>query len=513
MILSVSRRTDVPNYYSDWFINRIKEGYLCVRNPMNTHQISRIDLSPEVVDCIVFWTKNPANMIDKLDDLREYLYYFQFTLTGYGKDIEPNLPDKRKVLIPTFQKLSNIIGKKKVIWRYDPILLNRRYTMDYHLKAFEEIARNLAGYTERVVISFVDLYAKTQRNTKELDIRPMTSEEMTSIAGQMAEISRKYNLKIESCAEQIDLQKVGIQHGSCIDKNLIETLLGCKLIGGKDKNQRGECGCFESIEVGSYNTCLNGCRYCYANFNDAQVNENIQLYDQDSALLCGRISQEKDKITVRKVKSLKDTQIDFDGWLNCTVDINDDMKRKALDFAKSIILSDNQYSRLLPAEIQNSSNVEDRLKIEIQRTYMGKLGELAFYQFLVENGKNVNIDGMFDIYEGQQNVDSFDFITRDGHTVDVKTGFRSIHTRLLVNIEQFDGNPKDYYVAVKINAVDVDSGQKLVDWQNITQAQIMGYAEYDFLKRNALIHNFGEGSARWRYYNELLGIDGLLEEF
>lgn len=310
MILSVSRRTDVPNYYFDWFVNRIKDGYLYVRNPMNVHQISKIDISPEVVDCIVFWTKNPANMLDKLEYLRDYPYYFQFTLTGYGKDIEPNLPNKRKELIPTFQKLSERIGKEKVIWRYDPILVNQKYTMDYHLKAFEEIAENLADYTEKVVISFVDLYAKTQRNTKDLAIRTLSNEEMFHLAAEMAQITSKHNLIIESCAEQIDLQKAGVQHGSCIDKKLIEKILGCKLIGEKDKNQREECGCFESVEVGTYNTCLNGCKYCYANFNDEKVKENVRLYNQASPLLCGNITSD-DKITDRKVKSLKDAQLSF----------------------------------------------------------------------------------------------------------------------------------------------------------------------------------------------------------
>ena len=310
MILSVSRRTDVPNYYCDWFVNRIKDGYLYVRNPMNVHQISKIDISPEVVDCIVFWTKSPANMLDKLEYLRDYQYYFQFTLTGYGKDIEPNLPNKRKELIPTFQKLSERIGKEKVIWRYDPILVNQKYTMDYHLKAFEEIAENLADYTEKVVISFVDLYAKTQRNTKDLAIRTLSNEEMFHLAAEMAQITSKHNLIIESCAEQIDLQKAGVQHGSCIDKKLIEKILGCKLIGEKDKNQREECGCFESVEVGAYNTCLNGCKYCYANFNDEKVKENVRLYNQASPLLCGNITSD-DKNTDRKVKSLKDAQLSF----------------------------------------------------------------------------------------------------------------------------------------------------------------------------------------------------------
>ena len=292
MILSVSRRTDIPDYYSNWFLNRIKEGFLYVRNPMNTHQISRIDLSPDVVDCIVFWTKNPADMIEKLKYLEDYVYYFQFTLAGYGKDMEPNLPNKREELISTFRTLSEKTGKEKVIWRYDPILISDRYTMDYHLKAFEEIASSLADDTDKVVISFVDLYAKTQRNTKELGIRQMTKNEMIRLAAQMAQIASKYHLIIESCAEQIDLQNVGIQHGSCIDKKLIEKLLGCRLLGEKDKNQREACGCLESVEVGAYNTCLNGCKYCYANVNDEKVKENVRLYDQDSPLLCGNIGPE-----------------------------------------------------------------------------------------------------------------------------------------------------------------------------------------------------------------------------
>lgn len=310
MILSVSRRTDVPNYYSDWFINRLKEGFLYVRNPMNTHQISRINLSPEVIDCIVFWTKNPANMLGKLEYLQDYAYYFQFTLTGYGRDIEPNLPDKRKELIPAFQKLSEKIGKEKVIWRYDPILLSDKYTADYHLRAFEEIAGNLAGYTEKAVISFVDLYEKTWRNTRGLGIRLATEKEMMGLAAEMARIASKYNLEIESCAEQWDFQKVGIQRGSCIDKKLIERIIGCRLTGQKDKNQRKECGCFESVEVGAYNTCLNGCRYCYANFSDEKVKENIKLYSQDAPLLCGNIGPD-DKITDRRMKSLKNIQLSF----------------------------------------------------------------------------------------------------------------------------------------------------------------------------------------------------------
>lgn len=294
MILSVSRRTDVPNYYSDWFFNRIKEGHLFVRNPMNAHQVSKIVLSPDVVDCIVFWTKNPSNMLDKLDELKNYKYYFQFTLTSYGKDIEPNLPHKKYELLPIFRALSEKIGKERVIWRYDPIFLSERYTVEYHLN----------GYTEKVIVSFLDFYPKIQKNMVEQGMRQLSEEDMRSLAVELVKISKKNNLLIESCAEKIDLQDIGISHGSCIDKALIERIVGYPLKGSKDNNQRTECGCFESVEVGTYNTCLNGCKYCYANLTDEKIRGNMGLYDVDSPILCGRI-EAKDKVTDRKVSLLK----------------------------------------------------------------------------------------------------------------------------------------------------------------------------------------------------------------
>ena len=202
MILSASRRTDIPNYYSEWFINRIREGFLYVRNPMNAHQVSKINLSPDVIDCIVFWTKNPINMLGKLEELKPYMYYFQFTLTGYGRDVELNLPHKREVLIPTFQRLSEQIGKERVIWRYDPIFLSDRYTVEYHIKAFEEIAASLAGYTDKVVISSMDFYKKTMRNTRTLAIQQMTAQKTRTLAEKMAEIALRYSLDIETCIRE-----------------------------------------------------------------------------------------------------------------------------------------------------------------------------------------------------------------------------------------------------------------------------------------------------------------------
>lgn len=308
MILSVSRRTDIPNYYSEWFLNRIKEGFLYVRNPMNIHQVSKIDISPEVVDCIVFWTKNPEPMLNKLQQLKDYKYYFQFTLTGYGKDIEPFLPHKNDKMIPVFQKLSEMIGKEKVVWRYDPIVFTDTYSEEYHLKAFQDIAESLNGYCTRVVISFVDIYVKTKKNMENIQMLDRNQKELVDFSSKLAEIANYNGMEIEACAELIDLSTCGIKHSSCIDKNLIEKIIGCSIKAEKDKNQRKECGCVESVEVGAYNTCLNGCRYCYANYSDERVKANMGLYNVHSPILCSKLTEE-DKITERAVKTIKEEQI------------------------------------------------------------------------------------------------------------------------------------------------------------------------------------------------------------
>lgn len=314
MIISASRRTDIPAYYADWFINRIKDGKVQVKNPMNTHQISEINLSPDVVDCIVFWTKNPLGIINLLDELKRYNYYFQFTLNGYGRDIELNLPD-RDTLIKLFKDLSVKIGKNKVIWRYDPILINSKYTKEYHIQNFNGIANSLKGYTERAVISFVDMYAKTKRNMKNLSIEELSENDMHEIAKELSVIAKDNNIDIYSCAEAIDLSSDGIEHGCCIDKSLIGEIIGMNLKCSKDKNQREICGCIESIDIGAYNTCKNGCRYCYANYDDYAVSENIKLYNPDSLLLCSEMKP-ADKIYTKKMKSLKDDTGELIGQLS-----------------------------------------------------------------------------------------------------------------------------------------------------------------------------------------------------
>lgn len=308
MILSVSRRTDIPNYYSEWFFNRIKEGFVYVRNPMNAHQVSKIDITPNVVDCIVFWTKNPEPMINRLNELDSYDYYFQFTLTGYGKDMECNVPHKKEKMIPVFQELSEKIGMQRVIWRYDPIIFTKKYTPEYHLKAFEQIAATLKGYTEKCVISFVDVYAKNMKNMELINSYKLDKTKLIKFAKKIAEIANDNGMMVGSCAESIDLSECGIEHNCCIDKSLMESIIGYKLKVNKDKNQRRECGCMESVEIGTYNTCKNDCKYCYANDSEENVIKNCSKYDPKSPILCGALD-ENDKITERKVKSLKEYQL------------------------------------------------------------------------------------------------------------------------------------------------------------------------------------------------------------
>lgn len=307
MIISASRRTDIPTYYSEWFMNRIREGYALARNPMNAHQVSRISLSPEVVDGIVFWTKNPAPMLDKLPQLKDYMYYFQFTLNAYEQDVEADVPLKHKYIVPTFQRLSEMIGPERVVWRYDPILVSDKYTFDYHVKYFELLAKKLASYTQKCTISFLDMYVKTERNVAGLNIQPWTLELQDAMAKSLAEIAHSYGLELETCAEGIELEKYGIKHAHCIDGELFAKLLGCPLKVGKDKNQRKECGCVDSVDIGAYNTCRNGCRYCYANFNAKMVQNNQQRHNPLSPLLLGEL-QPDDKVTERKMTSCLERQ-------------------------------------------------------------------------------------------------------------------------------------------------------------------------------------------------------------
>lgn len=304
MIISISRRTDIPAFYADWFYNRLRAGYLLVRNPMNLRNVSKVRLTADVVDAFVFWTKNPLPMARRLDELAVYPYYFQFTLTGYGADIEPGVPDKRRVLLPAFKDLAARLGKKRVIWRYDPIFFSVKYTPEYHFACFEVLAAELHNSTERCVISFMDSYRNTKRNAQQLDAIELSREEVYVFAGQLARIAAKYGIKLQTCAESMDLTMFGITPSACIDKELLEDIGGFKLDVKKDANQRAECCCAASIDIGAYNTCPGGCLYCYANYNVPLVQTNIAAHNKTSPLMSGTLTPQ-DVVTERKMKSCK----------------------------------------------------------------------------------------------------------------------------------------------------------------------------------------------------------------
>lgn len=300
MIISASRRTDIPAFYSDWFFRRLDEGRVLVRNPMNHRQVSSVELTPDAIDCIVFWTKDPTAMLDKLGLLSDYHFYFQITLNAYGSSIERYLPEPGRI-IGSFVKLSDRIGSRKTLWRYDPIIITDGMDMDFHCRHFGYLAERLEGSTERCTISFYDKYLKTEHNMKGLDQKEADGLLMTEMAKRLNEIAVKHDIRMYSCCEFIDPGETGVQRGSCIDGGLISEITGKPPKFVKDKNQRSGCGCVESVDIGAYNTCGFGCRYCYASFSDASVKSSRLMHDPGSPMLVGNIGP-SDRITVREMR-------------------------------------------------------------------------------------------------------------------------------------------------------------------------------------------------------------------
>ncbi len=299
MILSVSRRTDISAFYFDWFLNRLEEGYLCVKNPLNARQVGRVALNEKSIDCIVFWTKNPENALPKLDRLGGYMYYFQYTLNPYGSHIEKNVPPLEQ-RIETFKKLSEKIGKERVIWRYDPIFMTEELDAAYHLEKFKQLSEALGSHTGTVVIGVLTYYRKIKKNMEALSCREITEKELALLIPRLKEIAGRHGLGIYCCADELNLGRFGIEPGRCIDHRLIARLLGEEVELKKDKNQRAACRCVESIDVGAYNTCRHGCRYCYANQSEAFAAENYKMHDPGAPLLAGEL-RENDIVMERKV--------------------------------------------------------------------------------------------------------------------------------------------------------------------------------------------------------------------
>ena len=286
MIIQTGMRTDIPAFYSEWLINRIKEGFVLVRNPYNPAQVTRYSLSPEVVDLIGFCTKNPAPMLPYMDYLKPYGQYWFVTITPYGKDIEPNVPDKQKVM-EDFKRLSDIVGVDSMGWRYDPIFVDADHCVEWHISVFEDMAKTLSGYTKSCVISFIDIYKKVKRNFPEAT--EVFQKDRLTLGKAFIEIAGRYGMTIRPCAEGKDLEPYGADCSGCMTVKTYETALHANLIVPKrGKNQRnGECACLLGTDIGAYDTCGHLCRYCYANSDPALVKENIKRHDPKSPFLLG----------------------------------------------------------------------------------------------------------------------------------------------------------------------------------------------------------------------------------
>ena len=299
MIINTGCRTDIPAFYSKWLMNRIREGYVLVRNPYYKSQVTKYSLSPEVVDCLSFCTKNPEPMLQYLDELDKYKQYWFVTITPYGKDIEPVVPNKEKV-IESFKELSEHIGINSIGWRYDPIFIGNEFDVKKHIQCFEKIAKKLRGYTHNCTISFLDLYEKVKRNAS--DIGPPNKEEQVELAKAFSKIGKENNMTIHSCCEKTYLSEYGLKCNGCMSQEIIEKSINCSLKPSKRKNLREDCNCLMGNDIGAYNTCGHLCKYCYANANKGLVKENMKKHNEKSPFLIGS-NEDGDKITDAKQKS------------------------------------------------------------------------------------------------------------------------------------------------------------------------------------------------------------------
>ena len=295
MIINTGMRTDIPAFYSKWLLNRIEEGYVYVRNPYYKNQVTKYSLDPNVVDCLAFCTKNPRPLISDLDKLDKYKQFWFVTITPYGKDIEKNVPDKRQV-ISDFKKL------------YDPIFINDKFNVDMHIKCFEKLLSELKGYTNDCTISFLDKYENVKKNAANL--RVPTTIEQIKLAKAFAKIGKENDIVVHACCEKLYLEKYGLDITGCMSKEIVEKAIGSKLKTKKNTSKRDNCDCLMGNDIGVYNTCKHLCKYCYANYNEELVKENMKKHDTKSPLLIGNLEKD-DKIIEVVQKSWIDNQIDI----------------------------------------------------------------------------------------------------------------------------------------------------------------------------------------------------------
>lgn len=306
MIICASRRTDIPAFHSEWMINRLRAGYVLVRNPMFNSVVYRIDLDPKSVGCLYFMTKDPRPMIPYLDEIlgMGHSIMFQVTLNPYGRDIEPNVPDKA-LIADAFKEISKKIGKERMVWRYDPVIFDERHNMLYHERKFKLLCSELSEYTERCVFSFLDMYPKFEGLASSRPLTPSSPIQREDFMRMIGKITNECKIKISSCCSPNNRSEYGIDNRGCIDR---ETMISLGIpFEDVPGNIRNNCRCVKNIDIGAYDTCLHNCVYCYAN-RISPDKRSFNTYDKNSEMLFGSL---QDSDTVKELTDRRSRITDF----------------------------------------------------------------------------------------------------------------------------------------------------------------------------------------------------------
>ena len=301
MILNTGSRTDTVQYYTEWLLKRFEQGFVYSRNPMFPNKVTKYELDPQTLDCIIFCSKNYEPILPYIKNITDkFNTYFHYTITAYNKDIEPNVPTIDKS-IETLIKLSNIVGKQRIAWRYDPILLTKKYSKELHYKTFDYMAQKLSPHIDRCIFSFVEMYKKLKTNMPEIIL--LTNEDKVEIAKNIGLIAKKYNMIIQTCATETNYKDFGILHSGCLTSEILGQANSIKFKSIKHSVNRKNCQCIESRNIGDYDTCPNGCKYCYANQNPEIAKINYQKHNPNFDLILGNL-QDTDEIQLSNQKSL-----------------------------------------------------------------------------------------------------------------------------------------------------------------------------------------------------------------
>ncbi len=287
MIINTGARTDTVQYYTEWLLRRFREGFVYSRNPMFPDKVTRYELTPDKVDCVVFCSKNYRPILNDLHEITDrFSTFFHYTITAYGKDIEPGVPSIDES-IDTLCELEKQVGKQRICWRYDPVLLTEKYTIERHLETFEYMVSRLAGHADRCIFSFVEMYRKLDANMPELF--PISAADKERLAEGLEKIAGKYGMPIQTCGTDLDYSRYGILSSGCMTLDILGKANGLKFRDLKHKGMRKGCHCMESRDIGAYETCPNGCRYCYANQSHKRAMENYRMHDPKSPILIGNM--------------------------------------------------------------------------------------------------------------------------------------------------------------------------------------------------------------------------------